>query len=153
MVIDKYTKSSVSHHTTSEVGTFDQSDGDSNKHIPQYDLKYWNNMQCFRCLHKGLPALHCTKIIINTNGYKQSDDGKSKFSKSSNSRKNNKAESMTKIQNYQIEIKSSFTTFNAILEEMGNEDSGLTSSDYDGGKSHISSLRKQTGSKACTKPQ
>ena len=87
MVIDKYTKSSVSHHTTSEVGTFDQSDGDSNKHIPQYDLKYWNNMQCFRCLHKGLPALHCTKIIINTNGYKQSDDGKSKFIKSSNSRK------------------------------------------------------------------
>ena len=44
---------------------------------------------------------------------------------------------MTKLCNYQIEMKRSFTTLNTRIEEMDNEDYYLTNADDDGKeKSH-----------------
>ena len=68
--LEKYTKYSLIQQTTSEGTTFSQTGGSSNKQLPPYYEKYWGNIQCFRCLHKGHPASHCTKqlpilIVIN----------------------------------------------------------------------------------------
>ena len=52
--------------------------------------------------------------------------------------KNNKAESKTKLWNYQIKMKRAFTTLNTIIEDMENEDSELTKYDDDEEeKSHL----------------
>ena len=118
----------MSQYTTSEGTTFAQRGGDSNKQLPTYDKKYWENMQCFICLQKGHPGSHCTKNIINTN---KSDDDKFKSSKSSKSTNTSKAAGLKKLCNSQIKIKKSFTTLNTIIEEMENEDSEFTDSDDD----------------------
>ena len=62
----------------------------------------------------------------------------------------NKAKSITKLHNFQIKIKKSFTTFHAKIEDMDNEE---YSNDYEEEKRCIFSMMKQTGSKGCTKPQ
>ena len=57
-------------------------------------------MQYFRCLQKGRPASHCTKIVTKTKIEKQSDDNKSKLIKSSNPTKTSKAASITNISKF-----------------------------------------------------
>ena len=56
--------------TSSEGTSFDKRGGDSNKQKPPYDKKYWDNMQCFRCLQKDYLSSHCTITITNTNSNK-----------------------------------------------------------------------------------
>ena len=63
MLLDKYTKSSVSQQTTSEGTPFSERGGASNKQLPPYDKKYWENMKCLRCFNKDHPASHFTKEI------------------------------------------------------------------------------------------
>ena len=54
---------------------------------------------------------------------KQGYGKKNKWIKSSNSTNTSKAESITKLHNYQFEIKKEFTTLNTKIEETENEDS------------------------------
>ena len=46
--------------------------------------------------------------------------------KSSNSTKNSKAAGITKLRKYQIKMKKAFTTLDAKIEDMENEESYLT---------------------------
>ena len=69
-------------------------------------------MQFFICLQKGHPSSHYTKTITNNNTDKKSDDIKYKSSKQNKSTKTSKASSITKLCNYQIRMKRSFTTLN-----------------------------------------
>ena len=77
-------------------------------------------MQCFRCLHNGDPATHCTKTFTNTTSEKQSDGDKYNLIKSSKSTKTIKVVSKTKLRNSRIKMKRSFTTLNTRIEEMEN---------------------------------
>ena len=69
-------------------------------------------MQFFIYLQKGHPSSHYTKTITNNNTDKKSDDIKYKSSKQNKSTKTSKASSITKLYNYQIRMKRSFTTLN-----------------------------------------
>ena len=78
--------------------------------------KYWENMQCFRCLQKGCLALHFTKKITNANSAKTFYDKKINSIKSSKSIRTNQAASITKILNSQIKIKKVFANLNTRIE-------------------------------------
>ena len=70
--------------------------------------RIWNYSDAYRRVTQH----HISQKKINTNSDKKIDDKKSNSIKPIKSTKNNKAVSITKLCNFQIKIKESFTTLN-----------------------------------------
>ena len=118
MLIDKYTKSSMSQHTNQEEMWLSQRGGDRNKSLPPYNKKYWENIQCFIFLHKGHPVLHFTITIANAKLInKATMINQSKVNKLITS-KTNKAASIVKLHSSQLKIKYAFTTLNIRIKDI-----------------------------------
>ena len=107
-LLDKYSKPITSKVMASEGTTFAQ--GGSNKgsrgqNKDGYDKKYWKDKECFKCHKKGHPASHCPNKD-------NEDDTKSKSSST---------DSVKKLNKDMKHIKKRFTTINAQLQQL-NED-------------------------------
>ena len=79
--------------------------------------------------HRKFTHHHIVQKNANTKSDKNIYDNKSKSSKSSRSNNNSKAAGITKLRNYQIKTKKSFTALNTRIEDMENEDSKFNDSD------------------------
>ena len=80
MLLDKYTKSSVIQHTTSEGTSFDQRGGDINKQLPPYHInigKIFNASDAYR----NVTQHQIVQKQLPIKRVKKSDDNKSKSSK------------------------------------------------------------------------
>ena len=137
MFLDKYTKSSVSQQTDSEVTPFSQRGGAINKHIPPYD-KNIGKIFYYSDTYRNFTQHPIVQKQLQIQRVRKSYDDKNKSSKSGKSTKTSKAAIITKLRNSQIKIKRSFTVLNSRIEEIDNEDSELTDLDYDDKeKSHL----------------
>jgi hypothetical protein len=69
-LLDKYSKTVVSHATQSEGTSFAQRGGrgggrgvasENNEDSNTYYKKWWKNKECYKCHKKGHPSTHCPK--------------------------------------------------------------------------------------------
>ena len=124
-LLDKYSKTSLSKTTNSEGASFAQGGGidGKKKKSETFDKAYWKGKTCYKCNGKDHPASHCPNKATKPD--KDDDDDAST------------ASSVNKLKKDFKKMSKAFTTVNAKLDKLKEDDSDLSGSDAEEEASHF----------------